>query len=216
MKRAVVVVALLVALAACADETPAPAKPSAFISSGAATSTPTITVTSADGPVPHCFVEVSRGDERIDWKQSGDDGTARFESLDVARRYRLAVAPPKERDDLLPEELDAWTPSDTVVRLALERTISGRIVDAAGRPYPAAGVFIRGDETVRLRARSSVDSEGRFVVKGLREGQQIELASTDRPAVLKAIEEGREPYHPGVWTLHKAGEKDVVITVELP
>jgi len=206
------------ALAACGDESRAPAKPSPFTTSGAATATPSVSVAAeSGGAVADARVEAFEPNAKrsIDWRQTGDDGVARLAGLDATKRYRLVVSPAKG-DELLPEELDGWAPTDTSVRLAKALTISGRVIDAAGKGYPNPAVFIRGDETVRLRASSTSDAEGRFVVKGLRAGQEIEIAATNRQLIEKALAAHQEPFHPGVWTVHKAGDKDVVIVVDLP
>jgi hypothetical protein len=220
MSRGALLVALALSLAACGDAgTPALSRPSPFATRGAATGTPSVTVfAAAGGAVAAAHVEAfePNATKPLDWRLTGDGGVARLSGLDATKRYRLVVTPTKEGDDLLPEELDGWTPTDTWVHLSKALTISGTVVGADGKGYPNPAVFIRGDETLRLRASSSSDREGRFTVKGLRAGQEIEIAATNRELIDQALAAHREPYHPGVWTVHKAGDKNVVIVVDLP
>ena len=55
---------------------------------------------------------------------------------DARVRMALYVAPPIDRDDLLPAHVVPWTPADeATVRLAVGLAVAGRVVDASGRPW---------------------------------------------------------------------------------
>lgn len=91
------------------------------------------------------------------------DGLASCSLPDARVRVALDVEPPIDRDDLLRVHLAPWTPADEVtVRLPVGLPVSGRVVDAKGRPW-TAGV-VRWTPTGGEPADAKIAYDGTFEV----------------------------------------------------
>ena len=85
-------------------------------------------------------------------------------------RLELELAPGEERTGL-------------VLHLRAGATITGEVVDGAGRPEVDQSVFARDDSGARVRTKT--DAEGRFVLAGLAEGEVELIAETVEGVVLR-------------------------------
>ncbi|MFO0933981.1 MAG: carboxypeptidase-like regulatory domain-containing protein [Planctomycetota bacterium] len=177
----------------------------------------TLAVVDAQGrPVPGATVRVvrkhaeGRGSERFfydDPRVVDDAGEVTVGPLRAADGYGLEVAPPAGRADLRSVSMRDWTPADSRIALEAARTIRGRVVDGRGAPVAAARVeWDRGGSSFSSD-EARTDADGRFALEGAPVG--------DVRLVARLRAEGEEP-EPRVLRVVKAGEDDVVLTLERP
>jgi RNA polymerase sigma-70 factor (ECF subfamily) len=170
---------------------------------------PTVTVLDEKGrPVPEQTVEVralgaptGNGFDR----RTAPDGRARFEGLDPTKRYVLHIRLFSNCFDLFPMVIEEWVPKDTVVRLRIARTLSGRVVDPRGDPALGAKVQVWPDDAdPGMFEEYSVNDEGRFEFGRLPEGR---VRVRVRPA--GGFTERTE------WKRIEAGSRDLLLRTEL-
>jgi protocatechuate 3,4-dioxygenase beta subunit len=106
-----------------------------------------VTVGAGGRPVPGARVVLNAPDEGAPFtdgrivRTTGGEGVAVFPLLPPGFPAVLVVTPPD--DGLLPAEVHDFRLSDARIELARAFTLSGTVLDAAGRPVPDAAVFVR-------------------------------------------------------------------------
>ena len=157
-------------------------------------------VSKAGEPVGWASVRVAptgEGQGQGDIRQTvaGEDGT--FSLTGVPRKKAQAVAIHETAtSETVDVDLTAGDRRDLELKLDLDGTISGVVVDPRGEPVPEAMVSARpnarglaalsrrgrGEWGLRGRAQELTDAGGRFVLRGLREGDyQLRASRTGAP-----------------------------------
>jgi hypothetical protein len=154
----------------------------------------------ADGrPVPLAEVSVwpLTGSTFTSWDtiaagKTDEAGALVLSGLDADRSYRLGIASPRNRDDVLGLTLDSWEPEDDCFSLGRAFCISGEVIDPSGNPVPQASVLCSAEGYSGHGVLAS--EKGAFRITGLREG----------PVTLTAV--------PDIWALTAAGGVPVEVS----
>lgn len=112
-------------------------------------------------------------------------GKARLTGLHPDGGYTLTVRPPADRGDLMPEEIEDWTPADRTVRLAPAHAFVVRVQDGSGRPVPAVSVMARWGDDARSFRHGDTGEDGTVGLARIPEGP-IEITASLKEATCTA------------------------------
>ncbi|MEM8882536.1 MAG: carboxypeptidase-like regulatory domain-containing protein [Planctomycetota bacterium] len=139
------------------------------------------------------------------WK-SDANGVATLAGLVPEATYDLRIRPPRDREELAPERVQAWKPGDIEVRLGAELSVRGVVVDSRGRPRPEA--YVRAEYGNGAGVQVKRERDGSFLLRDVPAGT-VRFRASIRGAVL-GVDAKAEPVEV------PAGSQDVRVIIDLP